>query len=191
MRACTHAQNAVIAIVPPRACKHAPYGANPAAMAWYNFTAEFHYRRNAMAHTIVIFGASGDLTSRKLIPALYELHRKKRLPADTRVVGFSRTKYGHDVWRQKLGETTAQFVGQFVRRRAVAGIRRLDLLSSGRHRQRRGLSAVEKLSGGTRRRASRHARLLSGHRAAALRPHCRATRRGGPGRRGLAAPAAW
>ena len=37
-----------------------------------------------MAHTFVIFGASGDLTSRKLIPALYQLFRKKRLPADTR-----------------------------------------------------------------------------------------------------------
>ena len=37
-----------------------------------------------MAHTIVIFGASGDLTSRKLIPALYELYRKKRLPENTR-----------------------------------------------------------------------------------------------------------
>ena len=65
-----------------------------------------------MAHTIVIFGASGDLTSRKLIPALYELHRKKRLPEDTRVVGFSRTKFSHDAWRQKLAETTAQFVGR-------------------------------------------------------------------------------
>ena len=45
-----------------------------------------------MAHTIVIFGASGDLTSRKLIPALYELYRKKRLPENTRIVGFSRTQ---------------------------------------------------------------------------------------------------
>ena len=33
-----------------------------------------------MAQTIVIFGASGDLTSRKLIPAIYSLHQKKRLP---------------------------------------------------------------------------------------------------------------
>ncbi len=64
-----------------------------------------------MAHTIVIFGASGDLTSRKLIPALYELYRKKRLPAKTRVVGFSRTKFDHDAWRDKLGQTTATFVG--------------------------------------------------------------------------------
>ena len=65
-----------------------------------------------MAHTIVIFGASGDLTSRKLIPALYELHRKKRLPENTRIVGYSRTRFTHEAWREKLAETTAQFVGE-------------------------------------------------------------------------------
>ena len=80
-----------------------------------------------MAHTIVIFGASGDLTSRKLIPALYELYRKKRLPENTRVVGFSRTKFSHDAWREKLAQTTATFVGSEVRRIAVARIRRVDL----------------------------------------------------------------
>jgi glucose-6-phosphate 1-dehydrogenase len=65
-----------------------------------------------MAHTIVIFGASGDLTSRKLVPALYELYRKKRLPDDTRIVGFSRTKFSNDAWREKLAGTTATFVGK-------------------------------------------------------------------------------
>jgi glucose-6-phosphate 1-dehydrogenase len=64
-----------------------------------------------MAHTIVIFGASGDLTSRKLVPALYELHRKKRLPAGTRVVGFARTGFTHASWREKLSGSTARFVG--------------------------------------------------------------------------------
>jgi glucose-6-phosphate 1-dehydrogenase len=64
-----------------------------------------------MAHTIVIFGASGDLTSRKLVPALYSLHHKKRLPADTRIVGFARTDFSHDAWRKHLSESTAQFVG--------------------------------------------------------------------------------
>ena len=63
-----------------------------------------------MAHTIVIFGASGDLTSRKLIPALYELLRKKRLPENTRIVGFSRTKLSDDAWREKLAGTTAHFL---------------------------------------------------------------------------------
>ncbi|MBN1395515.1 MAG: glucose-6-phosphate dehydrogenase [Pirellulales bacterium] len=65
-----------------------------------------------MSHTIVIFGASGDLTGRKLVPALYELFRKKRLPENTRVVGISRTKYSHDQWRDKLAESTARYVGE-------------------------------------------------------------------------------
>lgn len=64
-----------------------------------------------MPHTFVIFGASGDLTSRKLIPALYNLHRKKRLPAETRVIGFSRTPYTHEAWRAELAESTAKFAG--------------------------------------------------------------------------------
>jgi len=65
-----------------------------------------------MAHTIVIFGASGDLTSRKLIPALYQLHRKGRLPAETRVVGFSRTEFSHEAWREQLTRTTQEFSGK-------------------------------------------------------------------------------
>ncbi len=64
-----------------------------------------------MAQTIVIFGASGDLTRRKLIPALYELARKGRLPPQTRVVGFSRTQYSDESWRHYLSETTQQFLG--------------------------------------------------------------------------------
>lgn len=62
-----------------------------------------------MAHTIVIFGASGDLTSRKLVPALYSLHRKRRLPPETRIVGVSRSQYDHDRWREMLAESTRRF----------------------------------------------------------------------------------
>ncbi len=65
-----------------------------------------------MSATIVIFGASGDLTSRKLVPALYELARKNRLPPDTRVIGFSRTPFADEKWRTALAKTTAEFVGQ-------------------------------------------------------------------------------
>lgn len=64
-----------------------------------------------MGQTIVIFGASGDLTRRKLVPALYELRRKGRLPPQTRVVGFSRTPYSDEAWREYLRTTTQQFVG--------------------------------------------------------------------------------
>ncbi len=64
-----------------------------------------------MSHTIVIFGASGDLTSRKLVPALYNLMRSGALPADTRIVGFSRTPMSDDEWRASLRESTAQHCG--------------------------------------------------------------------------------
>ena len=61
-----------------------------------------------MPHTIVIFGASGDLTSRKLVPALYNLMRAGSLPSGTQVVGFSRTPMTDDEWRATLRESTAK-----------------------------------------------------------------------------------
>ncbi|RMF39158.1 MAG: glucose-6-phosphate dehydrogenase [Planctomycetota bacterium] len=64
-----------------------------------------------MAHTIVIFGASGDLTSRKLIPALYRLHCQSRLPPETRIVGVARSKFSDDQWRKQLTESTQKFLG--------------------------------------------------------------------------------
>ena len=62
-----------------------------------------------MAHTIVIFGASGDLTSRKLIPALYRLFIKGRLPEGSRIVGVSRSAFEHQQWRDSLREAAAEF----------------------------------------------------------------------------------
>jgi glucose-6-phosphate 1-dehydrogenase len=62
-----------------------------------------------MTHSLVIFGASGDLTSRKLIPALYSLHVKGRLPKDTRIIGVARTKFAHEAWRQELTASTKKF----------------------------------------------------------------------------------
>ena len=63
-------------------------------------------------NSIVIFGASGDLTSRKLVPALYQLFRKGRLKQPLRIVGFSRSKFSHDQWRGILAESTAEFAGE-------------------------------------------------------------------------------
>ena len=64
-----------------------------------------------MARTMVIFGASGDLTSRKLIPALYLQFQRGKLPDTTRVVGVSRSEFSDDQWRQQLAESTQKFVG--------------------------------------------------------------------------------
>jgi glucose-6-phosphate 1-dehydrogenase len=52
--------------------------------------------------TIVIFGASGDLTWRKLIPALFNLSQKGKLPPEARIVGVARTKYSDDAYREEL-----------------------------------------------------------------------------------------
>ena len=59
--------------------------------------------------TIVIFGASGDLTARKLIPAFYHLYREKQLPAPFRIIGFARREKTDDAWRQELRAALEQF----------------------------------------------------------------------------------
>ena len=52
--------------------------------------------------TMVIFGASGDLTSRKLVPALYNLARERRIPGGFSVVGFARRDWDDSFFRQTL-----------------------------------------------------------------------------------------
>src|SRR5204862_7708378 len=59
--------------------------------------------------TVVIFGASGDLTARKLIPALYHLYMEKALPNPFRVVGFARREKTDDQWRAELRAALDQF----------------------------------------------------------------------------------
>lgn len=56
------------------------------------------------AQSIIIFGASGDLTSRKLIPSLYSLFCKGRLPPGTRIAGVARSPFSHDEFRSKMAE---------------------------------------------------------------------------------------
>lgn len=53
---------------------------------------------------MVIFGASGDLTRRKLIPALYGLQTQKLLPANFVILGVGRTKLNDDEFRQRMKE---------------------------------------------------------------------------------------
>ncbi len=65
-----------------------------------------------MAFTVVIFGASGDLTRRKLVPALYNLFQKERLPAGLRVVGFARRPYSDQAFRAHLEEGVQDFAGK-------------------------------------------------------------------------------
>jgi glucose-6-phosphate 1-dehydrogenase len=64
---------------------------------------------------IVIFGATGDLTHRKLIPALYNLAADGELPPAVTVIGFARRPKSDDDFCKELAETTKQFSRQDVR----------------------------------------------------------------------------
>ena len=55
-----------------------------------------------LTRRIVIFGAAGDLCKKKLIPALYELWKKKLLPKDILIVGASRRDLPKEVWLRNL-----------------------------------------------------------------------------------------
>ncbi len=60
--------------------------------------------------SIVIFGATGDLCKRKLIPALYTLHKKNLLPKGFKIIGASRTKHSKESWVEILGNYSQEFI---------------------------------------------------------------------------------
>src|SRR5580658_1742180 len=66
-------------------------------------------RRLSEPCSIVIFGASGDLTARKLIPALYHLCKDKLMPASFRIIGFARRDKTDEAWRDELREALGKF----------------------------------------------------------------------------------
>jgi glucose-6-phosphate 1-dehydrogenase len=61
------------------------------------------------AHVLVIFGASGDLTYRKLLPAVFDLHKQNLLPAHFAVLGVARSTLSDDDFRDKIKEGIKQF----------------------------------------------------------------------------------
>lgn len=59
--------------------------------------------------TLVIFGASGDLTKRKLLPSLYNLARKNLLPANFALVGFALDPMDENTFRERVHEDLKQY----------------------------------------------------------------------------------
>jgi glucose-6-phosphate 1-dehydrogenase len=59
--------------------------------------------------TVVIFGATGDLTHRKLVPALYNLQRERLLPPGFSVVGFARRDWSDEFFRDTLLQDAKEF----------------------------------------------------------------------------------
>ena len=66
-------------------------------------------RKTVEPCSIIIFGASGDLTARKLIPAIYHLFKDKQMPSDFRVIGFARREKTDESWRKELRDALDQF----------------------------------------------------------------------------------
>src|SRR3954466_4942547 len=67
------------------------------------------------ACTVVIFGATGDLTMRKLIPALYNIAADGELPPQVAVIGFARRPKTDEEFRKEQEESTKKFSRQQVR----------------------------------------------------------------------------
>lgn len=61
------------------------------------------------ATTLIIFGGTGDLARRKLLPALFQLGCKGRLPDNLRIVGFARQQRSDDGYRGLMGESVREF----------------------------------------------------------------------------------
>ena len=65
--------------------------------------------RTAEPCTMVIFGASGDLTKRKLVPALYRLTQQRLIPGEFAVIGIARSVMSDDEFRTKMREAITEY----------------------------------------------------------------------------------
>ena len=63
---------------------------------------------------LVIFGAAGDLTKRKLIPALYNLRKNELLPDEFAVIGVARAEMSDDEFRGRLRDDMNEFATEKV-----------------------------------------------------------------------------
>ncbi len=63
---------------------------------------------------IVIFGASGDLTRRKLMPALFNLARQRLLPPGFTIIGFAVTEWNDNDFRREMRAGIAEFAGEDI-----------------------------------------------------------------------------
>src|SRR5579863_1653069 len=74
------------------------------------FQDPLRFERHVPECVVVIFGANGDLTKRKLLPALYRLAYERRLSAGFAVVGISRSPMTDDQFREKMCASVAKYL---------------------------------------------------------------------------------
>ena len=74
------------------------------------FQDPLRFERKVPECAVVIFGANGDLTKRKLLPALYRLAHERRLPPGIAILGISRTPMSDEQFREKMREAVEKFI---------------------------------------------------------------------------------
>ncbi|MBM3754463.1 MAG: glucose-6-phosphate dehydrogenase [Acidobacteria bacterium] len=74
------------------------------------FQDPLRFERRVPPCAVVIFGANGDLTKRKLLPSLYRLAFERRLPQGFAVVGISRTEMSDEDFRKKMEASVKEFL---------------------------------------------------------------------------------
>ena len=57
---------------------------------------------------VVVFGATGDLSHRKILPAFYNLRRARLLPSETSIVGYSRRAYTDSAFAEEMREAVTE-----------------------------------------------------------------------------------
>jgi glucose-6-phosphate 1-dehydrogenase len=75
-------------------------------------------RRTPEPCVLTIFGASGDLTQRKLLPALYSLAYRQLLPESFAILGVARTEESSAQWRKRMREAVRKFGREPLRKDA-------------------------------------------------------------------------
>lgn len=66
-------------------------------------------KKDIQDQALVIFGASGDLTYRKLVPAIFDLYKQGSLPKNFAVLGVARTEFSDDEFRNKMEKGIKEF----------------------------------------------------------------------------------
>ena len=89
--------------------------------------------------SLVIFGATGDLAHRKLLPALYNLAHEGALPERFELIGVSRSEMTHDEFREMARESIERFSRRRPDAERAERIAGGNALRAGRLRRRRGL----------------------------------------------------
>lgn len=116
--------------------------------------------RGAPPTIIIIFGASGDLTKRKILPAIYNLAQDNLLPNHFYVIGFGRTHITNEVFQEQAAGDIKSFSRRPLNDVTWERLRRNTLFHSGGYDDPEAYDYLKKTIDGIKREASQEFQLL-------------------------------